>query len=230
MLTGIKAVIFDMDGVIIDSEPLWRRVMIRSFTEVGIPFTDEHCRITTGLRFKEVVAFWFTKHHIRHIDIDGFDELVISRLCELIEREGKLMPGVLESLIFFKEKGLKIGIGTSSNNRIMNTVVDVLKIRTYFDALCSAEHMTYGKPHPQVYLSCAGELDTEPVNCLVIEDSVNGIIAGKAAQMKVVAVPEEINKHNAKFSIADYKVSSLFEVITDNYIAQKGVQTMRGIS
>ena len=61
MLTGIKAVIFDMDGVIIDSEPLWRRAMINSFTEIGIPFSDEHCRLTTGLRFKEVADFWFKK-------------------------------------------------------------------------------------------------------------------------------------------------------------------------
>lgn len=229
MLTGIKAVIFDMDGVIIDSEPLWRRAMIQSFVEIGIPFTDEHCRVTTGLRFKEVAAFWFTKHHITHISIDAFDELVINRLCMLIEKEGKLMPGVLESLIFFKEKGLKTAIGTSSNNRIMNTVVDVLQIRTYFDVLCSAEHMTYGKPHPQVYLSCAEELNTNPLNCLVIEDSVNGIIAGKAAQMKVVAVPEEINKHNAKFTIADYRANSLFEIITETYISQDGAQTIRSL-
>jgi sugar-phosphatase len=230
MLTGIKAVIFDMDGVIIDSEPLWRRAMIRSFVEIGIPFTDEHCRVTTGLRFKEVADFWFKKHHISHIGIDAFDELVISRLCLLIEQEGTLMPGVLESLIFFKKKGLKIGIGTSSNNRIMNTVVDVLKIRTYFDALCSTEHLAYGKPHPEVYLTCANELNTSAPQCLVIEDSVNGIIAGKAAQMKVVAIPEEINRHNAKFTIADYKANSLFEIITENYIAQDGAQTIRSIS
>lgn len=230
MLTGIKAVIFDMDGVIIDSEPLWRRAMIQSFVEIGIPFTDEHCRVTTGMRFKEVVTYWFTKHHISHIGVDEFDELVINRLCRLIEQEGKQMPGVLESLIFFKEKDLKIGIGTSSNNRIMNTVVDVLSIRTYFDALCSAEHMAYGKPHPEVYLACATKLGTDPLHCLVIEDSVNGIIAGKAAQMKVVAVPEEINKHNSRFSIADYKANSLLEIITENYVAQDGAQTMRGIS
>ncbi len=213
MLTGIKAVIFDMDGVIIDSEPLWRRAMIQSFVEIGIPFTDEDCRITTGLRFKEVAEFWFNKHAITHITVNEFDSLVINRLCLLIQTEGKPMPGVKESLQFFKEKGLKIGIGTSSDTRLMNTVVDVLNIRNYFDALCSAEHMEYGKPHPQVYLTCAKELNTEPNYCLVIEDSVNGIIAGKAAQMKVVAIPEEINKSNTKFTIADYSVNSLMEVI-----------------
>lgn len=213
MLTGIKAIIFDMDGVIIDSEPLWRRAMIQSFTEVGIPFSDEHCRITTGLRFKEVAEFWFKKHGINHISVDGFDELVINRLCDLIKQEGKPMKGVREALHFFKEKGFKIGIGTSSNNKLMNAVVEVLNINHYFDVLCSAEHMTYGKPHPQVYLTCAEKLGINPLHCLVIEDSVNGIIAGKAAQMKVVAIPEEINHNNPKFLVADYSVKSLLEII-----------------
>lgn len=213
MLTGIKAVIFDMDGVIIDSEPLWRRAMIQSFQEIGIPFSDEHCRITTGLRFKEVAEFWFKKHGINHISIDEFDELVINRLCDLIKQEGKTMKGVMEALAFLKSKNLKIGIGTSSNTKLMNTVVDVLNIRPYFDELCSAEHMTYGKPHPMVYLTCAEKLGIHPLNCLVIEDSVNGIIAGKAAQMKVVAIPEDINKNNPKFSIADYSIDSLLEMV-----------------
>lgn len=212
MLSGIKAVIFDMDGVIIDSEPLWRRAMIQSFIEIGIPFSDEHCRITTGLRFKEVAEFWFKKHEITHITVDEFDELVINRLCDLIKQEGKTMKGVVEALNFLKEKNLKIGIGTSSNTKLMNTVVDVLNIRHYFDELCSAEHMKYGKPHPEVYLTCAQKLGINPLNCLVIEDSVNGIIAGKAAQMKVVAIPEDINKNNPKFSIADYSLESLLEI------------------
>lgn len=213
MLKGIKAAIFDMDGVIIDSEPIWRKVMINSFTEIGIPFSDEHCRITTGLRFKEVADFWFKKHGIDHISIDEFDELVITRLCDLIQKEGKPMKGVEEALKFFKQKGLKLGIGTSSNNKLMNTVVEVLKINHYFDVLCSAEHMTYGKPHPQVYLTCAEKLGVNPLECLVIEDSVNGIIAGKAAQMKVLAIPEEINYNNTKFSIADFSAKSLLEIV-----------------
>jgi sugar-phosphatase len=135
MLTGIKAVIFDMDGVIIDSEPLWRKAMIKSFIEIGIPFSDDHCRITTGLRFKEVAEFWFKKHGITHITVDAFDELVINRLCDLINKEGKTMKGVLEALQFLRQKNLKIGIGTSSNTKLMNTVVDVLNIRHYFDWL-----------------------------------------------------------------------------------------------
>jgi HAD superfamily hydrolase (TIGR01509 family) len=209
MLNGIKAVIFDMDGVIIDSEPLWRRVMIRSFTEAGIPFTENDCRITTGLRFKEVAAYWFGRHNITHIPVDEFDTLVIQRLSELIRSEGTAMRGVFSTLKHLKEKGYRIAVGTSSNTAFMNTVMDALKIRHYFDVLCSAEHMAYGKPHPEVFLACATQLGVHPKECLVIEDSINGIVAAKAAQMKVIAIPDEESKHNPKFVLADYRMESL---------------------
>ena len=213
MLSGIKAVIFDMDGVIIDSEPLWRRVMIRSFTEAGIPFTENDCRITTGLRFKEVAAYWFGRHRINHIQVDEFDALVIERLSDLIRSEGKPMRGVLQALEHLKQSGYKIAVGTSSNTFFMNTVMDALKIRHYFDVLCSAEHMTYGKPHPEVFLTCAAKLGLDPKECLVIEDSINGIVAAKAAQMKVIAIPDEESKHNPKFVLADYRMGSLEEFV-----------------
>lgn len=211
MFAGIKAVIFDMDGVIIDSEPLWRRAMIQSFNEIGIPFSEEECRLTTGLRFIEVAEYWFTRHRIEHMTVFEFDHKVISHLCELIKAEGKLMQGVEEVLVYLKREGFKIALGTSSSTLLMNTVVDELGIRPYFDTVCSAEHLEFGKPHPEVFINCAKELKVKPVECLVIEDSVNGVIAAKAAQMKVLAVPEDINHNNPKFAIADYKLNSLKE-------------------
>lgn len=213
MLNGIKAVIFDMDGVIIDSEPLWRRVMIRSFTEAGIPFTENDCRITTGLRFKEVAAYWFGRHNITHIPVDEFDTLVIQRLSDLVRSEGKPMPGVLQALENLRRNDYRMAVGTSSSTAFMNTVIDALNIRHYFDALCSAEHMAYGKPHPEVFLTCAAQLGLAPKECLVIEDSINGIVAAKAAQMKVIAIPDEESKHNPKFVLADYRMESLEEFV-----------------
>jgi len=216
MLEGIKAIIFDMDGVIIDSEPLWRRVMIQSFTGIGIPFTDSDCRITTGLRFKEVANYWFDKHGIDSVSVADFDKLVIERLSELIRKEGRPMKGVVQALAYLKENGYKIGIGTSSNTDFMNTVVDALNLRSYFEVLCSAEHLTYGKPHPEVFLNCAFQLGVNPKECMVIEDSINGIVAAKAAQMKVIAIPDEESRHNPKFALADYKLNSLEELLPVN--------------
>ncbi len=213
MLTNMKAVIFDMDGVIIDSEYLWRRAMIEGFTEIGIPFTDADCRVTTGMRFKEVIEYWFKSHNYSSLTVSEFDTLVVDKLCLLIKKEGKPMKGVLEAFEFLKINNFKIGLATSSNVELMETVIETLQLGDYFDALCSAQHLTHGKPHPQVFINCAQELGVHASHCLVVEDSVNGVIAGKAAHMKVVAIPEEEQKHNPKFSIADYKLDSLLELI-----------------
>lgn len=213
MLTNIKAIIFDMDGVIIDSEHLWRRAMIEGFNKVGIPFTEADCRITTGMRFKEVIEFWFKTHYFTKLSIEEFDEMIVGELCRLIKSEGKPMKGVIETFDFCKLNNLKIGLATSSNVGLMDTVLNTLDICHYFDALCSAQFLTYGKPHPQVYIDCAKQLDVHPSHCLVIEDSINGIIAGKAAHMKVLAIPEEENKNNPKFAIADYQLESLLDLI-----------------
>ena len=209
----MKAVIFDMDGVIIDSEYLWRRAMIEGFTEIGIPFTDADCRVTTGMRFKEVIEYWFKSHNYSSLTVSEFDTLVVDKLCLLIKKEGKPMKGVLEAFEFLKINNFKIGLATSSNVELMETVIETLHLGDYFDALCSAQHLTHGKPHPQVFINCAQELGVHASHCLVVEDSVNGVIAGKAAHMKVVAIPEEEQKHNPKFSIADYKLDSLLELI-----------------
>ncbi len=95
----------------------------------------------------------------------------------------------------------------------MNTVVDCLGIRNYFDVLCSAQNLPFGKPHPQVFIDCAKQLQILPANCLVIEDSVNGAIAGKAAQMRVAVIPDDENRHNPKFAIADYQLNSLLSLV-----------------
>ena len=206
MLNGIKAVIFDMDGVIIDSEPLWRQSMIKSFNEIGIP-------LTTGMRFKEVISFWFERYNIIHVSNQEFNDLVLNRLISSIKLEGRPLKGVLESLDYLKKNGYRLAIGTSSDIKLMNAVVENLGIKDFFDALCSAELLKYGKPHPEVFLNCAQILNVLPKECLVIEDSVNGVIAAKAAQMKVLVVPDSETMDNPKFSVADYKLTSLLDFI-----------------
>ena len=123
------------------------------------------------------------------------------------------MKGVIEAFDFCKNQNFKIGLATSSNVGLMNTVIETLQIRHYFDSLCSAQHLIHGKPHPQVFINCAEELNVHPSYCIVIEDSVNGIIAGKAAHMKVIAIPEEEHRNNPKFAIADYMLESLLDFI-----------------
>ncbi|MFN6038096.1 MAG: HAD-IA family hydrolase, partial [Bacteroidota bacterium] len=104
---------------------------------------------------------------------------------------------------------LPIGLATSSPTPVIEAVLKKLDISRYFDTIVSAEKLSFGKPHPEVFLNCAKKLNVESQSCLVLEDSVNGVIAGKAGLMTVVAVPEERNFHDYRYSIADFKIKTL---------------------
>lgn len=212
-MQNIKAVIFDMDGVLIDSEPLWRIAMIQGFNDIGIDFTDEDCRKTTGMRFKEVVEHWFNHHNITNSTPMQLNNSVHSHLIDLIHKEGKPMLGVMELLDFLKTKKFPLGLATSSNHILVDAVLQKTQIKSYFSAITSAEFMKHGKPHPEVFLKCAENLNISPQNCLVIEDSVNGVKAGKAAGMTVIAVPDAEHKDDNRFEIADYRLNNLADVI-----------------
>ena len=206
------AVIFDMDGVIIDSEPLWRKAMIRGFTDFDVNFTEDDCRKTTGMRLNEVIKYWNKLHPEKLKDQHSVNHSIINYLINLINQEGKAMPGLLELLDFIRSKNIRIGLSTSSDHILIETILNKLEIAHYFDEVLSAQHLKFGKPHPEVYLTCAERLNIQPMDCMVIEDSINGIISGKAAQMNVIAIPDPEHINNVKFNIADAVVSHLTEV------------------
>jgi len=213
MTKEIKAVIFDMDGVLIDSEPLWRKAMIEGFASIGVLITEEDCKKTTGNRLKEVVEYWFEKLNILDFLPTEIEHRIINMLVKLINNEGKAISGVIEVINFCKNKNIKIGLATSSSNQLMEAVLEKLNLKNTFKSSISAENMEYGKPHPEVFLNCASQLQISPLECIVIEDSINGVIAAKAAFMKVIALPEQENINNHKFSIADYKLNNMQEVL-----------------
>jgi len=213
MIKEIKAVIFDMDGVLIDSEPLWRKSMIEGFASIGVLITEEDCKKTTGNRLKEVVEYWFEKLDILDFLPTEIEHRIINMLVKLINKEGKAISGVIEVINFCNNKNIKIGLATSSSNQLMEAVLEKLKLKNTFKCSISAENMKYGKPHPEVFLICASQLQISPLECIVIEDSINGVIAAKAAFMRVIALPEQENINNDKFSIADYKLNNMQEVL-----------------
>lgn len=205
-----KAVIFDMDGVLIDSEPLWRRAMIRVFNASGLPFTENDCRVTTGMRIDQVITFWNNKSNFTTNEALVKNNIE-DHLCGLIAAEGKAMKGLQQSLDMVADNGMMLALATSSSKKLIDSVLHVLKIEGYFKYIQSAEHLQYGKPHPEVFLKCAEAINTKPNDCLVIEDSLNGIIAAKAAGMSVIGIPEEHNINNQKFCLADITLTSLHE-------------------
>lgn len=206
-----KAVIFDMDGVIIDSEPLWRKAMIIGFNDFGVTFTDDDCKKTTGMRLTEVIAYWAKLYPDKLTHQENVNANIINYLINLINQQGLAMPGLNELLDFLKAHQIKIGLSTSSDLILIEAVLNKLNIRHYFNSIVSAQHLKYGKPHPEVYLQCAEKLAVHPMDCMVIEDSINGIISAKAAQMNVLAYPDAEHINNVKFNIADGIISHLAE-------------------
>ena len=177
-----------MDGVLIDSEPLWKKAEVEGFAKVGLDLTYTDCEETVGLRIEEVVELWHKKVGWTNKTIQEVADDIVDILIREIKQNGKALDGVYETLESLGSAGLKIGLATSSAQRILDVVLDELKIAQHFDATHSAQYEAEGKPHPAVFLSCAQKLDVHPTECLVIEDSFNGVIAGKAARMKVVAI------------------------------------------
>jgi len=209
----IKAVIYDMDGVIIDSEPLWREALIHCFNKVGFDFTQDKCRITQGMRLIEVVEYWYAEQPWEGTSIKDVEQDILKKVTNLISEKGVAIKGVYESLNYFKDKGYKIALASSSAMSLINVVLEKLDITPKFEVINSAEHLDYGKPHPEIFIKTALQLNVTPTECLVIEDSFHGVLAAKAALMKVIAIPEEKYHNNPRFSIADYNIKSLNELV-----------------
>lgn len=201
----IEAIIFDMDGLIIDSEPFWRRAEIAVFKTVGIALTEEDCRETMGYRLNEVVDLWHARKPWTSPSKEKIEEQILTYVQNLIATEGVALKGVVETLAMAKKLNLKTAIASSSAMNLIRTTVKRLNLESQFDVLQSAEYEDYGKPHPSVFIHTAEKLAVRRENCLVLEDSFHGMIAALAAKMKVITVPEESeSRFNAAHLTLDY--------------------------
>ena len=205
----LNTVIFDMDGLLIDSEPLWQEAAEEIFGLYGFKLTTEQYETSTGLRTKEFVDYWFRMFKVDLNNSELAEKQIIEVVTNKIMNKGRIMPGVNYILSFFKEMNFKIGIASSSPKELINIVIQLANIEDYIHAVSSAQELPYGKPHPQVYLDCAKILQSSPEECLCFEDSFNGMIAAKAAKMKCVVVPSNHQSGNKKWGAADLQLSSL---------------------
>ena len=204
-----SAVIFDIDGLLINSEPLWNKAATEIFRQYGIQLTDDQYAITTGLRSKEFVAHWLHSNKVPHTEFERAEQKIITLALDLIDKEATLMPGVEHIFQFFLERDFKIGLATSSPALLIEWIKDKLGIRSYIQSSCSAQHLLHAKPHPQVYLDCAAGLHVNPLECICFEDSFYGMLAAKSARMTCVVVPSAEQVKSEKWGAADLKLTSL---------------------
>lgn len=205
----LTTVIFDMDGLLIDSEPFWGEAADEVFQQYGKTLTPAEYATTTGLRTSEFVSWWLRDYKFDDAELERAAENIIQLVIEKVKAKAQPMPGTHYIIDFFHKRGYKIGLATSSPLSLVHTVTKMLGIEKYLQAITSAEKLPYGKPHPQVYINCAEALGSSPLECICFEDSINGMIAAKAARMKCVVVPVHSQLKNEKWSIADLKISSL---------------------
>ncbi len=200
-----------MDGLLVDSEPYWKIAEKICFGKLGLTLTDELLRQVMGFRLTEVVEHWYNYQPWGEKNFEAVEADVLETVKQLIIENANALPGVIQTLEFCKNNGYKIALASSSAMSLINVVVDKLNIRHYFDLLVSAEFEPYGKPHPSVFLTTAQKLNVLPTECLVFEDSVNGMIAAKAARMRCIVVPELEKQEELYWQLANFKLVSLEE-------------------
>ncbi|WP_153913829.1 hexitol phosphatase HxpB [Shewanella sp. TC10] len=207
--TALEAVIFDMDGIIIDTEPAWQRAEVEVLNQLGVPISVEDAEITTGLRIDFLVSYWYQRYPWPNYDNQQVAQQIIDKVVTFIETEGQPMRGVIDALNLCQQKQLKIGLATSSSSDLITAVMGKLDIKEYFMAIESAENLKYGKPHPEVYLNCADALGVHPSLCLAIEDSFNGLVAARAASMQTVAIPAAELAQQSRWQIGHHQIKHL---------------------
>lgn len=205
----LTTAIFDMDGLLLDTEPLWGESMLRIAEKHRIPISAGLFKETTGLRIYEVTEYWSVKYPWEGAGHATVAEEILDDIIETSKQKGKVLAGVVKALELLKEAGYKVGLASSSPARMIHTLVEYFGIHDYFDRITSADEVELGKPHPAVFLKCAEQLGSKPMECVVLEDSVNGVIAGKAARMKVIAIPDALHFDDPRFSVADAKLGSM---------------------
>jgi HAD superfamily hydrolase (TIGR01509 family) len=206
----IKAVIFDMDGVMIASEPLWEKTERILLGKRNIDYNPIYRDKIVGLNQNDSGKLLKETFNLP----ETVQELINERLeilLELYEKELELVPGLTELLKELKENSFLLALASSSPYIAINFVLDKFYLRDFFSVVVSGESVELGKPNPDIYLYTAKKLGVEPNECVVIEDSINGVKSAKEAGMLCIAIPDK-RLNQKEFQIADLVVDRLDKI------------------
>lgn len=211
MLENKKAVIFDLDGSLVDSMWMWREIDIEYLGRFGIALPEDLQSNIEGMSFSETALYFKT-----HFDIPDSIEQMKSdwnRMAwDKYTYEVPLKPGIKEFLQGCREHHIKLGIATSNSRELVDNIAAVHGLHDYFDCIMTSCEVAKGKPAPDIYLAVAEKLKVPPSKCLVFEDIIPGIMAGRNAGMEVCAVEDDysVQDRAAKQELADYYVKDFF--------------------
>jgi sugar-phosphatase len=210
--SGFSASIFDMDGLLIDSEILWHEAEIEIFGDLGVPLARDGCRSTKGMFVGEVTEHWYARYPWAGPTPAEVAVTIVDRVIALLLLKGELKPGAEQAISLCADRGLPLAVASSSQYRLIDTALAHFGLRHHFALVHSAEDETWGKPHPAVFLTAAAKLGVVPRRCLVWEDAPAGVLAAKAASMTCIAVPEHGEEDQPAFGVADVVLGSLLEM------------------
>ncbi|MCB1175173.1 MAG: hexitol phosphatase HxpB [Leptospiraceae bacterium] len=214
----IQAVLFDMDGLLVDTEAFWQSVEQECIQKVaGLTPQAEDFESTMGLRIDEVLDWWQLRFpdQITAQRKPVLLDCILSGVLARIQGEARALPGIQDLLEYLQERSIPLALVSSSHVRLIEAVLDRLDWRAVFRVIASAENEVHGKPHPAVWLTAAHKLGLNPVYCLALEDSVNGVISARAARMQCVAIPAPEQRGRGAFQAADLVLQNPLELIRE---------------
>ena len=205
----LEAVLFDMDGVIIDSEPLWTNAEQHMLARRNLTYSAELKALLMGRDSQDSVALFIEHYNLNEKVEDVIEErdhLVAGLFQEFLQP----IPHVLALIRSVRENGVKTAVVSSSPRRLVDLVLNKLGVNDLFDLVLSGDQVARGKPAPDIYLAAAEALHVKPENSLVIEDAPNGVVAAKAAGMSCLAVCTSVRE--TELAAADQVVSGFFGI------------------
>lgn len=218
MLDEIEAVIFDLDGTLIDSMGVWKEIDIEFLQEYNIEVPAGLSQRIAGMSFTDTALYFIEQFDIP-LSVDEMKARWNQMAYDAYEQRVPFKDGAYEFLRYLKDNHFKTGIATSNSRILVDAVMDSLGMNGYIDCVRTSCEVPVGKPSPDIYLLVANDLDVSPSRCLVFEDIPEGIMAGNAANMRTCAVKDEHSKEKIreKKRLANYYIDSYYDILTKNY-------------
>lgn len=220
MFSNIKAVIFDLDGTLIDSMWLWKAIDIEYLKKFGYDLPDSLQNDIEGMSFTETAQYFKSTFNIPNT-IEEIKAEWNKMAEEYYLTRVKLKDNVEHIIKYLNTNNIKTGIGTSNSRELVSLIVNRYNLANCFQSIRTSCEVKKGKPHPDIFLKVAEDLGVKPEECLVFEDIPNGIMAGKNAGMKVCAIYDDFSKHltDEKISLADYYIEGYDQILNNKMIS-----------